>query len=246
MSFVTVAVGAGTALIGAGASVIAGNKAAGAQKEAAAESTAVQREQNEEAKRQYDLNRADLAPYREAGYTALGQIGRGTADGGEFNRNFTMADFQADPGAEFRRSEGQRGLEASAAARGGVLSGGALKAIARYNSDLASQEYGAAYNRFNNDTTTRFNRLASVAGVGQTATNTGIQAGNALTDQLQAGANNITSNINAAGNARASQYVNAGNAVGSAVNSVGQYFALKDLYKTPTTQGYQLGYDGIY
>ena len=38
----------------------------------------------------------------------------------------------------------------------------------------------------------------------------------------------------ASANARASQYVNTGNAISGAANSVGQYFALKDLYKAPT------------
>lgn len=242
MSFVAIAIG-GSALIGAGASIIGGNNAADAQRDASNQSTQLQLAQNEEARRQYDTNRADLAPYRDAGYTALGQLTKGTADGGEFNRNFTMADFNADPGYEFRRAEGQRGLENSASARGGVLSGGTLKAIAKYNGDAASQEYGAAYNRFNNDLTTRYNRLSSLAGTGQTATNSGIAAGNQLTDNLQTGVNNITSNVNAAGNARASQYVNTANAIGGAANNVGQYFALKDLYKTPTFNAYSSGYE---
>ena len=214
----------GAAIIGGGASIIAGNKAANAQKQAAAQATGLQQDQNAEARRQYDQNRADLAPWRSAGEGALGQLTAGTQAGGEFNRNFTMADFQADPGAEFRRSEGQRGLEASAAARGGILSGGALKAISRYNSDVASQEYGAAYSRFNNDTTTRYNRLAGLAGIGQQATSEGINAGTNLTNQLQTGVNNITGNINAAGNARASQYANTGNVISSFANNVGQQF----------------------
>ncbi len=228
MSFVAVAIG-GSALVGGVTSVIAGNKAAKAQKNAAATDAQLQREQNDEAIREYDLGREDLAPFREAGYTALGQLGRGTADGGEFNRNFTLADFQKDPGYEFRRQEGQRGLESSAAARGGILSGGAMKALARYNQDYASGEYGAAYNRYNNDLTTRFNRLSSIAGTGQTATNTGVAAGAQLTNNLQTGTNNLIAANDASANARASSYVNAGQAVSNAVGSVGQYYALKSL-----------------
>ena len=49
-----------------------------------------------------------------------------------------MSDFTRDPGYQFRQQEGQRGVENSAAARGGILSGGALKAISRYNQDFAS------------------------------------------------------------------------------------------------------------
>ena len=141
----------GGAVIGAGASIIGGNKAAKAQKQASDQATQVQREQNAEAKRQYEQNRADLTPFRDAGYKALGQISQGTQPGAEFNRNFALSDFNKDPGYQFRMDEGQHALESSAAARGGILSGGALKAIARYGQDYASGEYGAAYNRFNNN-----------------------------------------------------------------------------------------------
>lgn len=235
---------AGAAVVGAGASIYSAGKGAKAQKQAAELSTQVQREQNAEAQREYNLSREDLAPFREAGYTALGQLGRGTVDGGEFNRNFTMADFNKDPGYEFRRAEGQRGVEASAAARGGILSGGTLKALDRYNQDYASQEYGTAYNRYNNDLTTRFNRLSSLAGTGQTATNTGISASQANVAQQQQGVNNITNNIAAAGNARASQYVSAGNAVGNAAGQVGNYVALKSFIGNGGGYGSTPGFGG--
>lgn len=228
MSFAAVAIGVGSAISG-GAAIISGNKAAKVQQQATDASTALQREQNLEAARQFDLQRGDLAPFREAGNLALGQIGRGTADGGEFNRKFMLADFQADPGYEFRRSEGQRGVEGSAAARGGILSGGALKALARYNSDFASNEYGNAFNRYQSDLGSRYNRLAGVAGVGQQATSEGNAASQNYVNGQQVGVNNIANNIQGGANARASQYVNAGNAVGNAANSIGSYFGTKAL-----------------
>ena len=285
----------GTAVIGAGASVIAGGAATRAQTTAANQNTALQQAQDAEARRQYDLNRSDLAPYRAAGTGALSQlstlmgipqtsysgggatplsaVGTGGQQGGygvprfvqditgnwvpappatgimpgapgaqtgtsntadpefgSFNRAFGLADFQRDPGYDFRQQEGQRGVEASAAARGGILSGAALKAITRYNQDFASNEYGNAYGRYNNDQTTRFNRLSSLAGTGQTATSQGIASGNALTGQLQAGVNNITNNNNAIGNARASQYAGIGNAIGGLANTVGTYFGTRGAY----------------
>jgi len=87
----------------------------------------------------------------------------------ELTRSFTMSDFQEDPGYQFRMAEGQKALERSAAARGGLQSGGTMKAIAKYGQDFASNEYGNAYNRFNNDRSQRFNRLSSIAGLGQQA-----------------------------------------------------------------------------
>jgi hypothetical protein len=226
---VAAAIGA-AAVIGAGSSMISASKAAKAQKKAANSQIAFQREQDAEAKRRYEMERADLAPYREAGTGALGQITDATKAGGDFNRDFTMADFVKDPGYDFRQQQGQRGIEASAAARGGVLSGGAMKAIARYNQNFASGEYGQAYDRFNADRDRRYNRLASIAGVGQTAVNSGNSASQNLTNNLQGGVNNNANSLASIGNARASQYVASGNAVGNAVGQVGNYFAMRDLY----------------
>jgi hypothetical protein len=134
-----------------------------------------------ETRRQYEQNRADIlkqqeqnridaAPFREAGYEALGQQRAGLQVGGDFNRDFTLADFNKDPGYEFRMQEGSRGLEGSAAARGGLLSGATLKALTQYGQNYASGEFGSAYQRFNSDRDRRFARLSTVAGNGQTVT----------------------------------------------------------------------------
>jgi hypothetical protein len=61
---------------------------------------------------------------------------------------FETDDFEADPGYEFRRSEGGRGIEQSAAARGSVLSGGTLKELTGYNQNLASDEFDRAHGRW--------------------------------------------------------------------------------------------------
>jgi hypothetical protein len=68
--------------------------------------------------------------------------------------------FQADPGYGFRMSEGLKALERSAAARGGLMAGGTGKALQRYGQDMASQEYGNAFQRFQQDRAAR-------AGLGQ-------------------------------------------------------------------------------
>jgi hypothetical protein len=52
-----------------------------------------------------------------------------------------------DPGYGFRLGEGMKALERLQASRGGLLSGGAIKAGQRYAQNVASQEYGNAYNR---------------------------------------------------------------------------------------------------
>jgi hypothetical protein len=52
-----------------------------------------------------------------------------------------------DPGVQFRLQEGRNALEASAAARGGALSGPAMAALQRQGQELSSQEYGNAWQR---------------------------------------------------------------------------------------------------
>lgn len=117
----------------------------------------------------YDKAQTYQDPYLQAGKQTIGQLSTGLMDGGDFNRNFTAADFEVDPGYQFRQDQGQKAVERSAAARGGALSGAAIKASNEYGQNLASQEYQSAYQRYNNDLNSRFNRLSSVAGMGQRA-----------------------------------------------------------------------------
>lgn len=207
------------------------NKAAKAQESAARTAADTSQKQYEQTRSdqlaQYQQQREDQAPYRQAGYGALSQLSAGIGEGGQFARNFSAADFNADPGYQFRQQEGEQSINRAAGARGGLYSGATLKALSRFNSGLASQEYGNAYQRFNNDNTTKFNRLASIAGVGQTATNATGQAGqNAYGVIGQAGMNNAGQVGNAlqnAGEARASGYVGAANAFGSAAKQYYDY-----------------------
>ena len=213
----------GSAVIGA----ISSDSAADAQAEAAGSASAAQlqaqRESNALQKEMYDQNRADMQPWREAGMGALSQLSTGLRQGGDFNRNFTMADFQADPGYAFRQAEGQKAIDNSAAARGSSLSGATLKALSRYGQDYASNEYQNGYNRWNNDMSTRYNRLAGVAGTGQTATQQiGAYGQNTASNIAQGNmntANQVASNIIGAGNARASGYVGMANALSGGANS---------------------------
>lgn len=211
-----------SAVIGGVVASDSSRKAANAQKDAAQLASNTELEQ-------YRQNREDMQPWREAGAGALGQLTAGTAAGGDFNRDFTLADFVKDPGYDFRQQQGQRGVESSAAARGGLLSGAALKGIDRYNQDYASGEFQNAYNRFNADRTQRFNRLASIAGIGQTATRDVANMGSQT-------ASNVANNIIGAGNAQASSYVGQGNAISGAAQTLGN-FAMNKYYLSQMPSG---------
>lgn len=125
--------------------------------------------------------------------------------------------------------EGMRGVQNSAAARGGLLNGGTLKALTQYGQGFASNEYGNAYNRFNNDQTQRFNRLASLAGVGQTANSAIAAAGTNA-------ANQVSSNQLAAGNAQASSYIGQANALNSGINSMQSLYTINKMFPSSTSQ----------
>lgn len=231
MSWVAAAV-VGGAAIGAGASYFASKSQADAARDAAEASSEAARYQADIQKQIYDQTRGDQTPWREAGAGALSQLTAGTAPNGDLMRSFSMADYEADPGYAFRQAEGMKAIERSAAARGGALSGGALRGIQRFGQGLASEEYGNAFNRYQTNQTNRFNRLASVAGVGQTANAALGQAGsnyaNAITGISQADATNQGNAILAAGNARASGYAGIGNSLAGAPTN---YLLLKSLMK---------------
>jgi hypothetical protein len=89
-----------------------------------------------------------LSPYSTAGATAVNRLSTGLATGGEFAKPFTLTNFTADPGYAFRLSEGQKALERQSAARGGLMSGGALKAATRFGQEMGSQEFQNAFNRY--------------------------------------------------------------------------------------------------
>lgn len=189
--------------------------------------------------RMYEESVARQQPWLQAGQNALAQM---QSNQYALPSAFTgQVNLGQDPGYAFRLAEGQKALEQSAAARGGLLSGTTGKNLLRYGQEMGSQEYQNAYNRaldaYNAQVqraNTGYNRLASMAGLGQT---TGQQLGAA--GQNYAGAANQLALTNAAnqgnlalgmGNIRASQYGTAGRALNEALNTdwnkLGQRFGI--------------------
>ena len=235
-------------LISSNASSDAADTAAEASGQASAASIAEQR-------RQYDLSRADYAPYLAAGTESVNQLATELRPGGRF-ASPTPFDFRydqnTDPSYGFRFSEGMKGLERGAAARGGLLSGATLKGITRYGQDMGSQEYQNAFNRyttgFNANTGERnqlYNRLAGVAGTGQTATNqigaqgatTAANIGNAY---MTSAANTGNAALAAAGQ-RTSAFGGAGNVLGRMYGNRGfsNPFGGTDSYQDISQSGSQ-------
>jgi len=139
-----------------------------------------------------------LNPYSTAGETAAGVLNKGIAEGGDFNKTPGMADLQIDPGYAFRAQQGEQALERSAAAHGAVGGGGFQKDLAGYSQGLASQEYQAAFNRFETSQQNRFANVNAVSNSGRLAA--GEQGGN-LIGASEYGGNVRTGAAQYAGNA---------------------------------------------
>jgi len=208
------------------------------QREQFAAQTALQREQFNAQKalerEQFEYQKGLQAPFQQAGVNALGRMQAGEfAQPGAFQfqtTDYRNMDYQTDPGYAFRLAEGQKALDRQAAARGGLISGGALKAATRYGQEMGSQEFQNAYQRamaqeatnynraltgYNTDVAradTGYNRLAAMAGVGQTATDKIGAAGQTMVAGLGAAGQNMASGIGTAGQNMAS---NVGNALGA-------------------------------
>lgn len=191
----------GSALLGSRAS----SKAADAQIQGS-------RESNEAQERMFDKQTELQKPWREAGEQALNKLTPLALN----YQKFGMDQFEQDPGYAFRLSEGQKALDRQAAARGGLISGGALKAATRYGQDMGSQEYTNAFNRYQTERAAQLQPLQSLAGLGQTSANTLSNAASNL--GAAQGANAI-----GAGNARASAYVGQANAIGGGLSQYLNY-----------------------
>ena len=217
----------GSAVVGGVVSASASSKAAGAQTDAANAASQAQLQATSDTnalqKSMYDQNRADATPWRDAGVGALNQLTGLMQPNGALQQKFGMQQFQTDPSYQFSLDQGNKGIEQSAAARGMQLSGATMKALQTYGQNTAASQYQDAYNRYNNDQTTQFNRLSGIAGTGQTATNQianmGQNYANSVGSNSMNTANQVAGNMIGAGNARAGSYMATGNAINGAIGT---------------------------
>ena len=230
----------GTAVVGSYLSSEASKSAAQTQANAANNATA---QQQNALNQQIALNK----PFYDVGVAANQGLSTQTP--------YTPAAFNynqnTDPGTQFRLTQGLNAMNATAAARGGLISGNALKAGQDYGQAAGSQEYQNAFNRY----------LASNAQNLQ-AYNTNTANQQFLANQGQSSANNTANSIGNFGNSAASNTIGAGNALaagqvgsanaytGGASNAIGQYTLYnalnKSAYSTPSGGNYYGANGGNY
>lgn len=200
MSFAAVA----GAVISVGGSMAAANQAKKGAQGAANAQAAAQQAAIDEQRRQYDLTREDMAPWRQAGAAALNRL------------TDPAASFAASPGYQFALDQGQQAVERARSATGNLASGNTLAELTRYGQGMANQEYGNWWNQ-----------QSGLAGAGQNATNnlaalgqeTSANIGNAMAEQGDARASGIATGANAWGNALGTAAGYGADLVGSGINS---------------------------
>jgi hypothetical protein len=246
MAIGTAAAILGAAALGTGASLYGASQASKAQSRAARDAASAQAaaaQQSIDAQERMFERQTELQePFRQAGLTAqnrlLSYLGLGTdttsPDYGKYARDFTMADYQADPGYGFRLEEGMKALDRSAAARGGLLSGSTVKGALRFGQGLASEEYQNAFNRYQVNRANQLNPLQSLTGAGQTSANAltsaAGQTGAGMANTYMGMGQGLSNAAMAGGAARASGYTGMANALTSGLSTGANLYMQYPLY----------------
>lgn len=120
----------------------------------------------------------DLTPYRGFGKDQVNSL----SDWLNNPDNSPMSHL--DPGYQFRRDQGNIGIENNAATAGLLKSGDTLRGLTTYGQDMSSQEYNNAFNRYLGEG--QFKQ--GLAGMGEQA----VLGGGGLANQGAANVGNIT------------------------------------------------------
>lgn len=213
MTWVTVAI------IGGGATLASGYMGASAARDAANKQSEGANAAIQQQREMFNIQNEQQKPYREAGYTALSDIAGMKP---YLNKKYSAEDFYADPSYQFRLNQGNVATQNLGNQAGGAIGGNTLKAMMDYNSGAASTEFGAANTRFQNERSGIYDRLASIAGIGQTS--------QGQTSKL---AENVAGNIGQAtiGSARAqgAADIGAASAYGGALENAANLYSMKYL-----------------
>lgn len=213
------AVAAGSAILGAGASIYGADKAAGEQKYAANQANATEMDM-------FNTVRQSLSPYISAGNAAGNKLtGMLNSNPGGLLAKFnpTEAQLQSTPGYQFTLDQGLKAVNNANSAKGWGLSGAGMKGIADYTTGLADQTYQQQFQNYWAQNNNIYGMLSGQQALGENAA--------AGQGQIGAGiAGSIGANTIGAGNAGAAATIAGTNAVASApMNSMMEYMMLNNM-----------------
>jgi hypothetical protein len=155
------------AVVPAVGGVASGIIQSGAQDRATQAQQRMAREALDFQKNQWATTQTQMAPYMQAGYSALPQMQRIAGEAGSIDPrtdpgykpltglespgqfNFSTTGDMAVPSYTWRLNQGLNAVNSSAAARGGYFSGNTGKALMDYGQNAASQEYANQFSRYN-------------------------------------------------------------------------------------------------
>ena len=216
MSWVAAAV-IGSNLVGGMMSSNAQSNAANLQAQTAQQAAANQMQM-------FNTTNAQQQPWIKQGSTAINQMGAMTAPGSAMMTPMTSADLQSNlaPNYNFQLQQGLGAVNNQQNANGGLVSGNSMKAINDYAQNYAGNAYQNAFNNYNTSQSNIFNRLASIAGVGQQSVNSNQNAG------LTAAGNAGTASMAGAA-AQAAGNVGSANAMANGLNGASSMYMLNNM-----------------
>jgi len=209
-------IAAGAALIGAYQQSQASKQAANTQAGAAGNAANLQYQM-------FQQQQANQQPWLQAGTKAIGQLSDLTAPGGAMVTMPTSQDIMSQfaPNYQFQLQQGLGQAQNAANAGGGLLSGNALQGLNTYAQNFAQNAYQNAFNNYQTSQSNIFNRLASIAGAGQTT------AGNLMSGGMQT-AGNMGNLMTSGAAAQAAGQVGQANALNQGLGNIaGAYMANK-------------------
>jgi hypothetical protein len=148
---------------------------------------------------------------------------------GDLGGTFGAEDFQADPGYQFRKQEGEQALQRQLSAMGLGQSGAAVRRAMELNQGLADQAYQSSFDRWMSQQKNRYGVLAGQAAQGQQAAGLGA---NILGNNAQAA---VAGNEGIAGVLDPSQQANVlnnTNGISSTLTNIGNIQGLTGLGRT--------------
>ena len=234
----------GGAIIGGLVTSAASRQAASTQADAANNASATQmsatQQQLAQQQAMYDANVARQQPWVTSGQNANARLSAMMAPGGELTKNFSASDLQGNlaPSYQFMLNQGNQGLAASAAARGGLMTGQGAKDIAQYNQDYASTGYQQAYNNFVNNQNNQYNRLSGLSSMGENAAagvgNQGTQVSSNMANTAMSGTAASNNALMSGAAANAAGQMGQANAWSNAYNSgANNYMTMQYLNRQP-------------
>ncbi len=165
----------------------------------------------------YNTANQNQAGYTNAGNSAVSTLSNDLQNGTGFAASFDPSKYMDTAGYQFQLGQGLQAVNNGAAAQGGLLSGATQKGLAVYASGLANTTYNQAYQNYLQGSQQRYNQLAGVAGMGQSAEQN-------VNQQNSASTSGVANAQIGAGNAAASGIMGAANAAGGATSGLGQYY----------------------